>query len=348
MRIIISLLASILAATTVAGQTRADDLLPVTTDGQKWGFANASGKQVIAPQFDAALPFSNGFAAVKVSGKWGFIRPNGTFLVQPQFDQVKLFANGKAPVLKEHSWKYLQMDGTATPWVGDWMDAGPFSNGRAPVQIGHQWIYIDEAGKKAINGSFEESRPFHDGLAAVKIDGKYGFVDPTGRNIVKPTFDEVSDFHNGHAAVNVAGHWGYLDAKGELVIQPRFDVAGPFIDGKAKVVTGGVAGELNTNGTVKTVASVSSPLIQYHIDSSPTGAQVYVIPLLQFLKLKSSSTNVLNSNLISFYLRGTTGTDVDLFDQKYMIILVIGSDVRMTLLDVVAGSHITSLTIRFK
>lgn len=44
-----------------------------TLYGDKIGFVDANGNWVIAPQFEEALPFSEGVAAVKVDGKWGYI-----------------------------------------------------------------------------------------------------------------------------------------------------------------------------------------------------------------------------------------------------------------------------------
>lgn len=44
-----------------------------TLYGDKIGFVDANGEWVIAPQFEEALPFSEGVAAVKVDGKWGYI-----------------------------------------------------------------------------------------------------------------------------------------------------------------------------------------------------------------------------------------------------------------------------------
>jgi hypothetical protein len=43
----------------------------------KWGFIDSSGNIVIGPQFDGAMDFKEGYAAVMVGHKWGFIDANG-------------------------------------------------------------------------------------------------------------------------------------------------------------------------------------------------------------------------------------------------------------------------------
>lgn len=42
-------------------------------NGEKWGFINAAGEEVIPCQYSNARSFSNGFAAIAENGKWGYI-----------------------------------------------------------------------------------------------------------------------------------------------------------------------------------------------------------------------------------------------------------------------------------
>mgnify|MGYP000456301726 FL=1 len=96
---------------------------------------------VISPQFDDALPFADGLAAVKVGSKWGFIDKSGKQVISPQFDD---------------------------PWY--------FADGLAPVKVGSKWGFIDKSGKQVISPQFEDARGFDDGLAAVEINGKWGYI----------------------------------------------------------------------------------------------------------------------------------------------------------------------------
>jgi len=46
-------------------------LFPVVI-GDRWGFADQSGKVVINPQFERAEPFASGLAEVRLD-KWGYL-----------------------------------------------------------------------------------------------------------------------------------------------------------------------------------------------------------------------------------------------------------------------------------
>lgn len=85
------------------------------TEKGKVGFADIRGEIVVPPAFDAAMPFSGGFAAVcegctSISdgeytefrgGKWGFIDASGKMIIDPEFDTVAAgFFDGAALVEK--------------------------------------------------------------------------------------------------------------------------------------------------------------------------------------------------------------------------------------------------------
>ncbi len=67
--------------------------------GDKWGFIDRSGKQVIPPKFDNVYPFSEDLAAVMIQGKYGFIDRSGKQVIPPTFDRVFSFKSGLAPLL---------------------------------------------------------------------------------------------------------------------------------------------------------------------------------------------------------------------------------------------------------
>lgn len=107
-----------------------EGLFRITEDG-KLGYADEMGNVVVEPQFDAALPFSGGLAAVCSGcietavgehgiwegGKWGFIDRSGRTVIPPRFDRI----------------------------------LRPFSNGTADVEYGGLSIRIDEEGEQAMS-----------------------------------------------------------------------------------------------------------------------------------------------------------------------------------------------------
>lgn len=56
--------------------------------GNLWGFVSLNGSVLIEPQFEDAISFSLGMAAVKKDGKWGYIDQTGAFLIAPAFEEA--------------------------------------------------------------------------------------------------------------------------------------------------------------------------------------------------------------------------------------------------------------------
>lgn len=49
--------------------------------GDRWGYVSRYGQVIIAPAFEDARSFSQGYAAVKLNGKWGYIGTDGKLLI---------------------------------------------------------------------------------------------------------------------------------------------------------------------------------------------------------------------------------------------------------------------------
>jgi hypothetical protein len=45
--------------------------------GERYGYIDNFGTEVIPPSFEDARAFSEGLAAVKIGGKWGYLAPDG-------------------------------------------------------------------------------------------------------------------------------------------------------------------------------------------------------------------------------------------------------------------------------
>lgn len=115
-----------------------------------FGYMDRYGNVVVEPKFYAALPFSEGLAAVGMSYGIGYIDKEGTVIIPPRY-----------------------------------FDRGDFQNGVARVSIldddmYREWFFINRYGEHinemGFNGAFE----FSEGYAAVMIEGR---VDPWGREL---------------------------------------------------------------------------------------------------------------------------------------------------------------------
>ena len=248
--------AEVAPSNTVNAQ--AGNLHPVK-QADKWGYADASGRMVIAPEFKDARPFSEGLAAVYVEinppskigfidsrgvrtskpaqRKWGFIGQDGTMVIPPQFEAVGDFSEGLA--------------------------AASLAVRRSDSDT---WGYIDRQGKMVIKPQFSYAGPFSEGLALVNAGGvcltdpfvrsfvNIGFIDKSGHWFIRSKFKYFfyDDFSNGLVAFRKNfGKWGYMDKGGKTVIKPQFDWAGRFLgDGLAAVVVNGKCAHIDKSGRV--------------------------------------------------------------------------------------------------
>jgi WG containing repeat len=244
-------------------------LFPVR-DGERCGFAVASGEVVIPAQFRDCGSFAEGFAPVQVGDRWGYIDETGTTAIAPQFLAADSFSEGLAFVkVSAESSGVIDRQGKIL-FHADYYEHGKFSEGLAPIYLVHswacpggnfephetcptgrgfplnaQWGYIDRSGAMAISPRFIAAGEFHDGLAYA--DG--GFIDHQGTKVILGPFSNATSFTTGLAAVQVDHKaWGYIDTRGAWLAPPLYDAAGAIEDGRGLVQRGGQYGYVDTSG----------------------------------------------------------------------------------------------------
>ncbi len=174
----------------------------------KFGYIDKSGQMVIKPRYDAAGPFQDGVAVVKVGGQEKTIDQKG----RPSKPRRK----------------------TKTPPPSE-----PAAGAPKPMKIGDRWGYQNQSGMIVIDPLFDEAGEFKQGLALVKVGGKFGFIDTDGKSVVEPRWDELHPFCDDLARVRSGGRYGFVDRSGRVAIEPRYQSAGDFSEGMASVKIGG-------------------------------------------------------------------------------------------------------------
>ncbi|MCL2028439.1 MAG: WG repeat-containing protein [Bacteroidales bacterium] len=128
---------------------------------RKYGYADEKGNIVVKPQFDKALNFSEGLAAVMIkenyTEQWGFIDLTGKMVIPATYR----------------------------------LRPGRFSEGLAAVRIGnsesdYEMTYIDKTGKSVMDNTSWNLNEFHNGYAWVGTGCEKLFV-------MNKEFQEVSD-----------------------------------------------------------------------------------------------------------------------------------------------------------
>lgn len=238
------------------------DNLAMSIKGNKVGFIDFKGNQVIPNKFDGANCFVFGYAPVAVGGKWGIIDRSGRFIIEPTYDYAGSFGpEGMAGLLKDNKVGFVDTTGNLVIpfkyyWPRPWNitpDYPFFINNRisvieadneAEVQNG-KFGCLNSKGELVIPTIFDFISYFEDGVATAKRNGRLVLIDALG-NIVQEFPETVQTIYlNGNYAIihGIDGHAGLMKRSGEILLEPKFNGVDAFSDGFAAVqIEGGELG----------------------------------------------------------------------------------------------------------
>ncbi|MBN9661524.1 MAG: WG repeat-containing protein [Acidobacteria bacterium] len=181
---------------TVAPGTSNDSGWKASPAGHcQWMFIDKTGRKAISSQFEGAMAFHEGLAAVRSGDQWGFLNRQGAYEIYPAFEAVHSFSDGLALVSNGKDSGFIDKTGTLKIRV-DYHHAEPFSEGLTVIRTpDDRYIYVDTTGKQVIPGSFVLASRFFHGLAHVKLSpnsiyeqqGSYAYIDKTGKRVYEYT-----------------------------------------------------------------------------------------------------------------------------------------------------------------
>lgn len=101
-------------------------------------------------EYEDALPFSGGFAAIKTEGLWAYINAKGEMPIKLQFAGAASFSNGMAAVQNEEGlWAYIDSGGSLKTDYA-YTVAQPFLDGYAVVKRGSDWLLLNKSGEEVL------------------------------------------------------------------------------------------------------------------------------------------------------------------------------------------------------
>ncbi len=219
-------------------------------NGEKSGYIDKEGKEVIAFKYDFVNDFENDLACVRTGlwgeGKYGFIDKTGKEVIPAIYENTYFISEGLIPVQKNGKWGFIDKAGKIViPFIYD--GVFPFIDGLATVMKGNieneNWGFINKKGEEIIPFIYETAISFEkNNLAKVQKEGKFGYIDKDGNEVVPFLYDDISFFSDGLVRV-MKGNWnngkyGYVDEKGKEVVQCIYDNGGDFSEGLAYVEKG--------------------------------------------------------------------------------------------------------------
>ena len=221
--------------------------------GDKWGFIDTSGKEVIPMIYDDCNGFCEGLAAVKLDGKWGYVDKTGSVVIDMQYDLADNFRRGRAVVSLKNRFGFIDTDGNEVIPL-QYNGAIPFYSDLAAVEKGSKWGFIDESGNMVVEPKYDAAMAFRDGcdLAAVKKDGKAGFIDKAGNEVIPLIYEDYYGYipSEGLTMIKQGDLFGYADEAGNIVVQPQYKSANAHHEGLASVKKDGKWGYIDKQGNV--------------------------------------------------------------------------------------------------
>lgn len=246
---------------SIFGQAELNQNLIFVHEGEKMGYIDYSGTEIVPIVFDDIKHFSEDIIPVNKGavrknyksegGKWGFWSRSGKELIPVQYDDAKIFRQGLAPVKQNGKYGFINVKGD--PEIEfQYEDANPFQEDLAAVKMDGKWGFIDRDGEVIIPPAYHRVEDFdngfsivfhqisayeyeEDGLTYMDESGLYGLIDTSGVLKLDTIYDSIGKFENGYAKLKLYGKEGFVDATGETAIPTIYDKVGHFSEGLAVV-----------------------------------------------------------------------------------------------------------------
>lgn len=228
------------------------DGLMLIRRGEKYGYADTSGKAAIPFQYYRAFDFSEGVAVVATDTIDESLPYKGTGWADSLY-------NSLPPGPVAYKWSVIDTAGhllyefkrNESPDLNQYFSESYLSFYNDSPE---KWGVISQYGKVVFQPQFDnEPHPFDNGISFVRVHGKQennedGYLltlDTRGKTIAKIPFtnnygivyDAQPAFSEGLLGIKINDLWGFTDQYGKIIIPPQFDEVMPFHEGYAIIST---------------------------------------------------------------------------------------------------------------
>jgi hypothetical protein len=218
-----------------------ESLVPKRSASGLYGYVNTQGEFVIKPQFDQAMPFTDGIARVKVRSHWRLISTKGKFVNKSLYEDISDFRNGVAIIRKkeelsstnailsglvtikgaeviEPNYHYFTPASDLSIYIVGLKEKVPGKE-EARVRFG----VLDANGKTVIPVNFQAIREYNFKLFAVKnTNATWQVYTSEGLPVFAGTYTDIQEFDEQLATVKQNGKWGILHRNGDMVVKPLY------------------------------------------------------------------------------------------------------------------------------
>lgn len=230
---------SLRAPSVVAGSQEGVYLLHDPYNGLYY-FVNTSGTEIFTASY--AEDFSDGLALVSNLNPhnllYGYIDPQGKPVIPITYIKAQSFSEGFAAVqVTGKEWIYIDKTGKDA-FGKTFAEAGNFSNGYAVVKLNGGKKYINTKGKIQKNAPKENAKEIkntNSRITSFEENEKWGLIDSIGTVILAPKYDWIGPFSEGLAYAKLGTQGMYIDTKGVQVFSIGNFAGKPFENGLAMV-----------------------------------------------------------------------------------------------------------------
>lgn len=194
-------------------------LYVVKAANERYGYTDTTGAWIIAPVYDDASPFHEGFAAVCKNDSCYFINKSGNKNSAPA-EEVFDYHNGIAIIKKQNRYYLLNRSGQiiSKPYE----DISPQSDGLFVARQNGLYGALNAKAETVIPFVYKKLGTFRNGYAYY-ISDLYGLVS-TGNRKLEARWDWISEIDtNGLVIVKKNKQFGLMDLNERLLLQPEWD-----------------------------------------------------------------------------------------------------------------------------
>lgn len=215
------------------------------------------GKTIHQKTYDHAYAFKCNRARVTIGNKCGFIDHSGSEIIPVIYSLGTDFDEGVAIVYKDDKAGVIDTNGNiVVPFTYSYLRG--FDEGTAVASIdSNTYGYIDRTGRIILPFKYELALPMHDGIAMVAKENLWAFVDSTGRNITSFKYHiKINEYEfvgprysEGFEPVMIGNFYGFVEViTGKELTPFKYDNAENFKEGKAIVRIWEKRGYIDING----------------------------------------------------------------------------------------------------
>ena len=206
-------------------------------NGDKYGYFDDDGRQVIDYIYDEAEDFEEGVGRVMLDGQYGAINKLGEVVIPLKYTFLGAFTNGVA----------VFNIGGEREWGDD--------------VIGGKWGLIDTKNKVVIAAVYDALKRASDDLFIAKKGDNWGVLNGASKTIIPFNYSFIDTYGKDYLLVNTGGElsemgtiwggqWGTMDKTGKVVIDVKYEDLQEMSDGLICAYDGEGWGFIDQKGKV--------------------------------------------------------------------------------------------------